>query len=61
MILKKVLRTLRKVVNKFPLLETRVKDAASRDGFAAALEQLTVDGRKPKAFTSKFQISCEES
>ena len=41
-------------------LETRVKCDASRSGFGAALEQLTVDGWKPIAFTSRFLNFCEE-
>ena len=43
-----------------PQLETRVKCDASRSGLGAALEQLTVDGWKPIAFTSRFLNSCEE-
>ena len=43
-----------------PQLETRVKCDASRSGLGAALEQLTVDGRKPIAFASRFLNSCEE-
>ena len=43
-----------------PQLEKRVKCDASRSGPRAALEQLTVDGWEPIAFTSKFLISCEE-
>ena len=43
-----------------PQLETRVKSDASRSGLGAALEQLTVDGWKPIAFTSQFLNSCEE-
>ena len=43
-----------------PQLETRVKCGASRSGLGAALEQLTVDGWKPIAFTSRFLKSCEE-
>ena len=43
-----------------PKLETRVKCAASRSGFEAAFEQLTVDGWKPIAITSRFLNSCEE-
>ena len=41
-------------------LETRVKCDAYRSGLGAALEQLTVDGWKPIAFTSRFLNSCEE-
>ena len=37
----------------------RVKCDASRPGTSAVLEQLTVDGWKPIAFTSKILISCE--
>ena len=43
-----------------PQLETRVKCDASRSGLGAALEQLTVDGWKPIAFTSRFLNSREE-
>ena len=43
-----------------PQLETRVKFDASCSGLGAALEQLTVDGRKPIAFESRFLNSCEE-
>ena len=43
-----------------PQLETRVKCDASRFGLGAALEQLTVDGRKPIAFASRFLNSGEE-
>ena len=43
-----------------PQLETRVKNDASRSGLGAALEQLTVDGLEPIAFTSRFYNSCEE-
>ena len=43
-----------------PQLETRVKCDASRSGLGAALEHLTVDGRKPIAFTSRFLNFCEE-
>ena len=37
-----------------------MKCDASRSGLGAALEQLTVDGWKPIAFTSRFLNSCEE-
>ena len=43
-----------------PQMETRVKCNASRCGLVAALEQLTVDGWKPIAFTSRFLNSCEQ-
>ena len=43
-----------------PQLETRVNCDASPCGLGAALEQLTVDGWKPIAFTSRFLNSCEE-
>ena len=43
-----------------PQLETLVKCDASRSGLGAALEQLTVDGWKPIAFTSRILNSCEE-
>ena len=43
-----------------PQLETRVQCDASRSGLGADLEQLTVDGWKPIAFTSQFLNSCEE-
>ena len=43
-----------------PQLQTRVKCDASRSGLGAALEQLTVDGWKPIAFSSRFLNSCEE-
>ena len=43
-----------------PQLETRVKCDASRSGLGAALEQLTVDGWKPIAFTSRFLNPCKE-
>ena len=43
-----------------PQVETRVKCDASRSGLGAALEQLTVYGWKPIAFTSRFVNSCEE-
>ena len=33
---------------------------ASHSGLGAALEQLTVDGWKPIAYTSRFLNSCEE-
>ena len=42
-----------------PQLETRVKCDASRSDLVAALEQLTVCGWKPIAFTSRFLNSCE--
>ena len=41
-------------------IETRVKCDASRSGHGAALEQLTFDGWKPIAFTSRFLNPCEE-
>ena len=37
-----------------------MKCDASRSGLGAALEQLTVDGWKPIAYTSRFLNSCEE-
>ena len=43
-----------------PQLKTRVKCDASRSSLGAALEQLTVDGWKPIAYTSRFLNSCEE-
>ena len=43
-----------------PQLETRVKCDATRSGLGTALEQLTLDGWKPIAFTSRFLNSCEE-
>ena len=43
-----------------PQLETRVKCVASSSGLGAALEQLTVDGWKPIAFTSRFLNPCEQ-
>ena len=43
-----------------PQLETRVKCDASCSSLGALLEQLTVDGWKPCAFTSTFLNSCEE-
>ena len=43
-----------------PQLATRVKCDASHSGHGAALGQLTVDGWKPIAFTSRFLSSCEE-
>ena len=43
-----------------PQLELSVKCDASRSGLGAALEQLTVDGWKPIAFTSPFLNSYEE-
>ena len=43
-----------------PQLKTRVKCDASRTGLGATLEQLTVDGRKPIVFASRFLNSCEE-
>ena len=42
-----------------PQLERHVKCDASHSGLGAALEQLTVDGWKPIAFTSRFLDSCE--
>ena len=39
-------------------LETRVELIATGVGIQAAHEQLKVDGRKPIAFTSRFQNSC---
>ena len=47
-------------VHHNPLLQTRVKCDAARSGLGTALEQLTVDGWKPVAFTSQFLNSCEE-
>ena len=44
-----------------PQLETRVKCDASRSGLGAALEQLTVDGWKPIAFTSRFLILAKNA
>ena len=41
-------------------LETGVKCVASRSGLGAALEQLTVDGWKPIAFTSRFLNPCKK-
>ena len=41
-------------------LETRVKCDESRSGLGAALEQLTVDGWKPIAFTSRFLNPCKK-
>ena len=38
----------------------RVKCETSRSGLGAALEQSTVDGCKPIAFTSRFLNSCKE-
>ena len=43
-----------------PQFETRVKCDASRSVLGAALKQLTLDGWKPIAFTSRFIKSCEE-
>ena len=43
-----------------PQLETLVKCDASRSGLVVALKQLTVDGWKPIALTSRFLNSCEE-
>ena len=43
-----------------PQIETRVKCDASRSGHGAALEQLTIDGWRPIAFTSRFSNLCEE-
>ena len=40
-----------------PQLETRIKCDAHRSVLGAALEQLTVDGWKAIAFTSRFQNS----
>ena len=44
-----------------PELETRVKCDASRADLGGALEQLTVEGWKPIAFTSRFLNSCQDS
>ena len=46
--------------NYNPQLEKRVKCDASRSGLGAALEQLTVDGWKPIAFTTLFLNHSEE-
>ena len=41
-------------------LETQAKGDASRAGLAASLEQLTVDGWKPIAFTSRLLNFCDK-
>ena len=46
--------------HSYPQSETSVNCDASRSGLGAALQQLTVDGWKPIAFTSRFLNSCEK-
>ena len=43
-----------------PQPEKRLNFDESSSGLGAALKQLTVDGRKPIAFKSRFLNSCEE-